>query len=53
MSGDEGEGVGWKVESGRFSLGEGSDSTVGVKIFFTLCKCLIYGQVKATQDGCE
>ena len=21
--------------------------------FFTLCKCLIYGQVKATQNGCE
>ena len=23
------------------------------EFFFTLCKCLIHGQVKATQDGCK
>ena len=41
------------VGGDRFSLGRrvGFDGRDGK--FFALCKCLIIGQVKATQNGCE
>ena len=42
-----------EVEGGRFTLGSrGGLYGRGEKIF-TLCKCLILGQVKVTRDGYE
>ena len=45
-------GEGW-VGGGRFSLGGGGGFYGRGEKFFTLCKYLIYGQVKVTQNGYE
>ena len=50
---DEGKGARRAGESGRISLGGGVGFNVRGEKFFTLCKCLILGQVKVTQSGCE